>query len=169
MLPFGDVIMFIRLLVWCNCCNRFIRKGSPIAMCGPWINLLMLEPKYSGITRSLPQLLMPWLIASPGQQQPCKDHCVLRLNISTCVLPAWGNDRKRKRDPIRSLKQFTDVGVNFYVSYLLRYLKMFIRGQARYLWTMNEPGYNLSSDAEGKQPYLICTFPYLIHVHPAFR
>ena len=35
-------------------------------------NLTLNMPSYLGLTRSISWLLMPWLLASPGHQQPCK-------------------------------------------------------------------------------------------------
>ena len=45
-----------------------------------WSTLLVLKPEYSGMTRSIPWLLMPWLLASPCQQQPW--YSISRLNWS---------------------------------------------------------------------------------------
>ena len=40
-----------------------------VMFCVSWFTLLVLKPEYSGITRSIPCLLMAWLLVSPGQQQ----------------------------------------------------------------------------------------------------
>ena len=44
-------------------------------------NLLVLMMKYSGITRSMPWLLMSWLLASPSHLQP--------LLLNTCMQDQW--------------------------------------------------------------------------------
>ena len=49
----GTRIEFI--VKWLNCLDRF---GVEMEI-------------YSGINRTIPWLLMPWLLASPGHQQPC--------------------------------------------------------------------------------------------------
>ena len=63
--------------------------------------LLVLKPEYSGQTRSIPWLLMPWLLASPGHHHPWYWLC--RINgpcppwgriSTTCVTSVLRNDRK---------------------------------------------------------------------------
>ena len=39
------------------------------------LTLSVLKTEYSGVTRSIPWLLMPWLLASPGHQKPCYWQC----------------------------------------------------------------------------------------------
>ena len=39
-------------------------------------------PSYIGLTRSISLLLMPWLLASPGHQQPDIDYNVCRTGRS---------------------------------------------------------------------------------------
>ena len=46
------------------------------------ITFLVLVPKYSGITRSITWLLMSWLIASPGHQQPWYWLCRINRSLS---------------------------------------------------------------------------------------
>ena len=51
--------------------NRFIFSISKILL-GPdgWLPLNVRGPSYLGLTRSISWLLMPWLLTSPGHQQP---------------------------------------------------------------------------------------------------
>ena len=42
----------------------------------------MLEPEYAGRTKSIPWLLMPWLLASPGHQQPWYWLCMISRSLS---------------------------------------------------------------------------------------
>ena len=60
-------------------------------------------PSYLGSPRSLSCLLMPWLLTSPGHQQPW--HWLCRISrsgltwgriLTTCVISMWRNDIKCK-------------------------------------------------------------------------
>ena len=42
-------------------------------------------PSYLGLTRSISWLLMPWLLTSPGHQQPCDSRMVLKQEITTAI------------------------------------------------------------------------------------
>ena len=65
--------------------------------------LLVLKLEYSGITRSIPWLLMPWLQKEPGHQQPW--YWIFRINGSlasmrnyctACAILLLQNDRNYK-------------------------------------------------------------------------
>ena len=67
--------------------------------------LYKLGPSYLGLTRSISWLLMPWLLTSPGYQQPwywlyrmCRSFSYLRKDFKycTCVKSMWRNDIKCK-------------------------------------------------------------------------
>ena len=47
------------------------------------VTLLLLRPEYSGITRSIPWLLMPWLLLSPGHQQSWYWLCTMWTFLSS--------------------------------------------------------------------------------------
>ena len=47
-----------------------ILKGSTVLWFIDALTLNVLGPNYLGLTRSISWLLMPWLLASPGHQQP---------------------------------------------------------------------------------------------------
>ena len=67
----------------------------------------MLKPEYSGIPRLIPLVMMPWLLASPGHQQPywlCRIHKSLSsmkqnfnnincINYCSCITSVSSNDR----------------------------------------------------------------------------
>ena len=46
-------------------CHLYIESGPIPGM----LTLLVLKPEYSGITRSIPLLLMPWFLAPPGHHK----------------------------------------------------------------------------------------------------
>ena len=63
------------------------------------LTLNLLGPSNLGSTRSIAWLLMPWLLMSPGHQQPwywlyriCRPFSYLRKYLSTCVKSMWRND-----------------------------------------------------------------------------
>ena len=65
------------------------------------LTLNVRGPSSLGLTRSIPWLLMPWLLTSPGQQQPwywlcriCRSWSYVRKDLSTCVISMWSNDIK---------------------------------------------------------------------------
>ena len=60
-------------------------------------------PSYLGLTSSISWLLMPWLLTSPGHQQPwywlcsiCMSWSYMRGDLSTYVVSMWSNDIKCK-------------------------------------------------------------------------
>ena len=52
-----------------------------------WLNHLVFKFEYSEKTYVIPWLLMTWLLASPGHQQPCYWHC--RICKSFLLLNEW--------------------------------------------------------------------------------
>ena len=54
----------------------------PFIMTYKRLTLLVLKPECYWTTRSIPWLLMPWLLASPGHQHPW--HCWYRIKGSLC-------------------------------------------------------------------------------------
>ena len=66
------------------------------------LTLNVRGPSYLGLTRSISWLLMSWLLASPGHQQPWYwlyvewvGPCLIWQRISTtCVISMWRNDKK---------------------------------------------------------------------------
>ena len=94
---------------------------TPIPCCGashfnillfPLLTLNVRRPSYLGLTRSISWLLMPWLLMSPGHQQPwywlcriCRSWSSLRKDLSTCVLSMWSNDIKCKYMSMFPLKK----------------------------------------------------------------
>ena len=67
------------------------------------LTLNMKEQSYPGLTRSISWLLMPRLLASPGQQQPWFWWCKLGRSLltwgrisTTCVMSLWKNNRNCK-------------------------------------------------------------------------
>ena len=65
------------------------------------LTLNMQGLSYLGLTRLISCLLMPWLLASPGHQQPWYWLCVidrplsyLRKDFNTLVISFWRNDIK---------------------------------------------------------------------------
>ena len=70
-----------------------------------WFNLTLnvRGPSYLGLTRSISWLLMPWLLTSPGHQQPwywlcriCRSWSYLRKDFITSVKSMWSNGIKCK-------------------------------------------------------------------------
>ena len=67
------------------------------------LTLNVQGPSYLGLTRSISWLLMPWLLMSPGHQQPwywlyriCRSFSYSRKCLSTCTKSMWRNDIKCK-------------------------------------------------------------------------
>ena len=69
------------------------------------LTLNMRGQSYLGLTRSISLLLMPWLLTSPGHQQPwylqcgiCRSWSYLRKDFKycTCVISMWSNGIKCK-------------------------------------------------------------------------
>ena len=86
-------------------------------------NILTLNvrgPSYLGLTRSISWLLMPWLLTSPGHQQPWYWQCRIcscltwgRIS-STCVIPMLSNDIKCKYMFMFPLKNLARKGLTIY-------------------------------------------------------
>ena len=62
-----------------------------------------MKPEYSGTTRSIAWLLMPWLLVSPGHQHPCYWYIYEEIPVfheegfqlhCTCAFSLLRNDRK---------------------------------------------------------------------------
>ena len=75
----------------------------------------------TGITRSISWLLMPWLLMSPGHQQPWYwlryvekvGSCLIWGRISTtCIISMWRNDTKCKYMFMFPLKNLARKGLN---------------------------------------------------------
>ena len=89
-----------------------------------WLHCLILTlnlwgPSYLGLTRSLSWLLMPWLLTSPGHQQPWYWLCRIGKSLSycgriptTCVISMWSNDIKCKYMFLFPLKNLACKGLN---------------------------------------------------------
>ena len=66
------------------------------------LHTYMSTPCYPGLTRSIPWLLMPWPLTSPGPQHPRYWLCEIARSLSsmristTYVLSVWRNDRNCK-------------------------------------------------------------------------
>ena len=98
------------------------------------LTLNVRGPSYLGLTRSISWLLMPWLLTSPGHQQPwywlytiCRSFSYLRTIWSTCVISMWRNDTKCECTFMFSVKTLARKGLtisnvfrtdNFFLSVL---------------------------------------------------
>ena len=79
------------------------------------LTLNVRGPSYLGLTRSISWLLMPWLLTSPGHQQPwhywlcriCKSWF-----LSTCVISMCSNDIKCKYMFMFPLKNLARKGLS---------------------------------------------------------
>ena len=79
--------------------NKFrVQISRPSNLC---LILTVRGPSYLGLTGSISWRLMPWLLTSPGHQQPW--HWLYRICrsfsywiLSTCVITMWMNDTKCK-------------------------------------------------------------------------
>ena len=49
---------------------KYESENVSYKMCTPLLTLNVRGPSYLGLTRSISWLLMPWLLTSPGHQQP---------------------------------------------------------------------------------------------------
>ena len=79
-------------------------------------------PRYLGLTRSISWLLMPWLLTSPGHQQPWYWLCKIGRFLSylgristTCVISMWRNDTKCKYMFMFTLKNLARKGLTLHV------------------------------------------------------
>ena len=81
------------------------------------LTLYVQGPSQLGLTRSISWLLMPWLLASPGHQQPWYWLCRISRSLSysrrnfNCVLLVWRNDIKCKYMFTFSLKKIARKGL----------------------------------------------------------
>ena len=66
--PTVSVISVKKNYTYCNRTNRFTWCDNVMIS-----TRMVLKPKYSERTKSVPWLLMPWLLASPDFQQQCID------------------------------------------------------------------------------------------------
>ena len=88
-----------------------VRQSNHLSICLP-LTLNVRGPSYLGLTRSISWLLMPWLLTSPGHQQPwywrrqdISSHDIDRVEyagpgltwwriLTTCDVSMWSNDIK---------------------------------------------------------------------------
>ena len=93
-----------------------LRKSQTPSWCTMVVELilLVLKSNYPRIMKSIPFLLMPWLLASPGHQQPWYytrwEKAPLSSTgkyITTCATKVLRNERKWKHIFLCFLKQFS--------------------------------------------------------------
>ena len=83
------------------------------------LTLNVRGPSYLGLTRSISWLLMPWLLTSPGHQQPwywlyieyVGPYLTWGRILSTCVVSMWRNDKKCKYMFMFTLKNLACKGL----------------------------------------------------------
>ena len=82
------------------------------------LTLNVRGPSYLGITRSISWLLMPWLLTSPGHQQPWYWLCRIGMSwliwgriSNNCVVSIWRNDTKWKYMFMFPLKKLARKGL----------------------------------------------------------
>ena len=80
-------------------------------------------PSYLGLTRSISRLLMPWLLTSPGHQQPpywlyriCRSFSYLRKCLSTCFKSMWRNGIRCKYMFMFPQKKIARKGIYQYIA-----------------------------------------------------
>ena len=83
--------MFLCRIDWC-CSIIWTSAYMPLA-------LLVLRPEYSGRTKPLPWVSMPWLLVSQSQQALCywlhrinRSMCSMGTNSTACTISIWRND-----------------------------------------------------------------------------
>ena len=123
----GDIYMwkyhiYYKILDWCRTIFSF-----PQAMWMHWmfssilrlnwnINPSGAEMEYSGQARSMPWQLMPWLLMSPGRQQPwywlCRINRFLSSMVSITCTPAIVLRTDKEFQYYFSLNQFSTSRVN---------------------------------------------------------
>ena len=68
-------------------CHTYSYKWLPVHQLGElyatWLAILVLRLEFSGRTRTIPRLLMAWLLASPGHQQPWYWLCRINRPLSS--------------------------------------------------------------------------------------
>ena len=66
------------MFLWCHIPSQWSNNGDEFAahlVMKISLTLNMWEPSYLGLTRTISCLLMPWLLVSPGHQQPWYWQC----------------------------------------------------------------------------------------------
>ena len=96
----------------------------------PNVTLNVRGPRYLGLTRSISWLLMPWLLTSPGHQQPWYWLCrigrflsYLRKDFSYLLVSMWRYDTKCKYMFMLSLKNWVRKGLIFCLTPNIRFLR----------------------------------------------
>ena len=89
-----DKSTLVQVMAWCHqATSHYLsqcwpRSLPPYDFTRPqWVNFLVLKLECFKRTRSILLLLMPWLLASPGHQQPC--HWMCRITRSSSSLTHW--------------------------------------------------------------------------------
>ena len=100
------LILSLRLSTKPSICaySLCLSKKTLQAQICQWANSIKLSGvklKYSGRTRSIPWLLMPWLLLLPGHQQPLYWLCrkneplsTVKKGLNFLYPPIWRNERK---------------------------------------------------------------------------
>ena len=131
-----------------SCLHVFFSWIAIHAMHGCCIpSLLVLKPEYTRISRSIPWLLMTWLLMSPGHQQPC--YWLWTTNRS---LSSIGRNFKYLHHP--NFGKWYKMQIDFYVSskiYSAQYGLLYRSGSQNrgpagcYTWLQSSPLNSLSS------------------------
>ena len=106
-------------VLWCH--------TEPLSLKGLTLNVR--GPSYLGLTRSISWLLMPWLLTSPGHQQPWYDYVeyvgpglTWGQILRTCVISMWSNDIKCKCMFMFHLKNLARKGLIWHHQYFPSFL-----------------------------------------------
>ena len=89
-------------VMWIQNEYRNMPLSQPTVMISQVITLNVRGPSFLGLTMSISRLLMPWLLTSPGHQQPWYQLCrtcpglIWGRILITCVISMRGNDIKCK-------------------------------------------------------------------------
>ena len=67
---FSEILIGIQTFSFKKMHLKMSAKWRPFCLGPNVLTLLVLKQEYSGITKSIPLLLMSWLLVSPGHQQP---------------------------------------------------------------------------------------------------
>ena len=112
-----DCTYFYALWYLLQTCNNM--KGVSFLSIAGILTLSVRGLSYLGLTRSISWLLMPWLLTSPGHQQPWYWFCRIGRSLSysrrnfnyPCVLLVWRNDIKCNYMFMFSLKNLARKGL----------------------------------------------------------
>ena len=113
-----------------SCSPLWYALGTFRVKCAPSnLTLNVRGPSYLGFTRSISWLLMPWLLTSPGHQQPWSlrrhdinshdidyvEYVSLGLTweriLSTCAISMWSNDIECKYNSMLPLNNLARKGL----------------------------------------------------------